>query len=614
MLGRGNTGPVYPWFGKDIRRGVELAIEHYALLHRLWREDVVNWQGQFRTPLQGFTSTPRPLDGVPPFVWHGSIRTPEIAEQAAYYGDGFFANHIFWPRRAHEADGRPVPRAVRALRPRHCRPGDRRTRRAGVHAAEQPGRHPRVPAVLRPRAGLRRWPHLESFTRETPLTVGSPQEVIDRTLGFRDYVGDYQRQLFLVDHAGLPVETVLEQVELLGTEVVPVLRREFEALRPAHVPDAPTHAARLAAARASSDGAPLPRPTPPRPPSMSSPAPGPRTPAPRRSADGEDRPMTHRTLTVISGGLRSPSSTRLLADQLGDAARAAIEAGGDDVDLRIVDLREHAHAITDALLTGFPTGALRDALADVTGADALVAVTPTFQGSYSGLFKSFLDLVEAGTLRGVPVLLAATGGTERHSLVIEHALRPLFSYLGALTVPTGVYAATADFGGEGSAPLAARVDRAAAELAALLAGGPGRPAAEARGRPVHGPARGIVARRAGARRRARAVVVKPVEGECSVIEGVMGILGRAWAGAVIQAILDGNERFNDIARAIPGVTDGMLSARLRELCARGLVERIVEPGPPVVVTYRLTAAGADVSPVLDAVRAFGRTHPEVLEA
>ena len=110
------------------------------------------------------------------------------------------------------------------------------------------------------------------------------------------------------------------------------------------------------------------------------------------------------------------------------------------------------------------------------------------------------------------------------------------------------------------------------------------------------------------------MVVKVVEGECSTIEGVMGILGRAWAGAVIQAILDGNDRFNDIARAIPGVTDGMLSARLRELCARGLVERLVAPGPPVVVTYRLTDAGTDVAPVLDAVRAFGRTHPEVLEA
>src|SRR5665647_2453884 len=97
MMGRGNTGPVYPWFGEDIRNGIALAVEKYALLHRLWREDVVDWEGKFRTPLQSFTSTPRPLDGVPPFVWHGSIRSPQIAEQAAYYGDGFFHNNIFWP-------------------------------------------------------------------------------------------------------------------------------------------------------------------------------------------------------------------------------------------------------------------------------------------------------------------------------------------------------------------------------------------------------------------------------------------------------------------------------------------------------------------------------------
>src|SRR6201991_4143940 len=102
MLGRGNTVPVYPWFGKDIRQGVALSLENYNLLHRLWREDVVDWEGQFRTPLQGFTSTPRPLDDVPPFVWHGSIRTPEIAEQAAYYGNGFFANNIFWPASHYE--------------------------------------------------------------------------------------------------------------------------------------------------------------------------------------------------------------------------------------------------------------------------------------------------------------------------------------------------------------------------------------------------------------------------------------------------------------------------------------------------------------------------------
>ena len=97
MLGRGNTVPVYPWFGKDIRKGLELALENYNLLHRLWREDVVDWEGTFRTPLQGFTAIPRPLDDVPPFVWHGAIRTPEIAEQAAYYGNGYFANNILAP-------------------------------------------------------------------------------------------------------------------------------------------------------------------------------------------------------------------------------------------------------------------------------------------------------------------------------------------------------------------------------------------------------------------------------------------------------------------------------------------------------------------------------------
>src|SRR5688572_19546801 len=98
MMGRGNTGPVYPWFGQDIRNGLPLAVENYALLRKLWDDDVVDWSGQFRTPLSGFTSTPRPLDGVAPFVWHGSIRSPQIAEQAAHYGDGFFSNHIFWPK------------------------------------------------------------------------------------------------------------------------------------------------------------------------------------------------------------------------------------------------------------------------------------------------------------------------------------------------------------------------------------------------------------------------------------------------------------------------------------------------------------------------------------
>ncbi|MGY1899732.1 LLM class flavin-dependent oxidoreductase [Nocardia gipuzkoensis] len=247
MLGRGNTGPVYPWFGKDIRDGIPLAIENYHLLHRLWREDVVDWEGKFRTPLQSFTSTPRPLDGVPPFVWHGSIRSPEIAEQAAYYGDGFFANNIFWPKEHFQ-------RLIALYRQRYEHYGHGSADQAIVGLGGQVFMRKNSQDAVRefrpyfdnaPVYG--HGPSLEEFTEQTPLTVGSPQEVIDKTLTFRESFGDYQRQLFLMDHAGLPLKTVLEQLDLLGEEVVPVLRKEFAALRPAHVPDAPTHASLVAA-------------------------------------------------------------------------------------------------------------------------------------------------------------------------------------------------------------------------------------------------------------------------------------------------------------------------------------------------------------------------------
>jgi putative FMN-dependent luciferase-like monooxygenase len=250
MMGRGNTGPVYPWFGQDIRQGIPLAVENYALLRRLWREDVVDWEGRFRTPLQGFTSTPRPLDGVPPFVWHGSIRSPEIAEQAAYYGDGFFHNNIFWPMRHTE-------QMVRLYRQRFEHYGHGKADQAIVGLGGQVFmRKNSQDAVeeFRPYFDnapvYGHGPSLEDFSTQTPLTVGSPQQVIDRTLGFREHVGDYQRQLFLMDHAGLPLKTVLEQLDLLGEEVVPVLRKEFAALRPPHVPDAPTHASLVAAVSA----------------------------------------------------------------------------------------------------------------------------------------------------------------------------------------------------------------------------------------------------------------------------------------------------------------------------------------------------------------------------
>jgi putative FMN-dependent luciferase-like monooxygenase len=240
MIGRGNTVPVYPWFGKDIRQSVSLALENYNLLHRLWREDVVDWEGKFRTPLQGFTSTPRPLDGVPPFVWHGSIRTPEIAEQAAYYGNGFFANHILAPNFAFK----PLVDLYR-----------QRFEHYGHGTADQAivglggmffGAKRSQDAIKQFKPYYESYPlfrgsKLEDHIAATPITVGSPQQIIDKVMTFQEGFGSYQRQLFTLESLALPVEVALEQVELLGTEVVPVLRMEMEARRAPGVPDAPTH-------------------------------------------------------------------------------------------------------------------------------------------------------------------------------------------------------------------------------------------------------------------------------------------------------------------------------------------------------------------------------------
>lgn len=247
MMGRGNTGAVYPWFGKDIRKGIPLAIENYHLLRRLWREDVVNWKGEFRTSLQSFTSTPRPLDDTPPFVWHGSIRSPEIAEQAAYYGDGFFHNNIFW-------NIEHTQQMVKLYRQRYEHYGHGSADQAivglGGHVF-MADTEAEAKKFFRPYFDnapvYGHGPSLEEFEAMTPLTVGTPEQVIEKYLGYADAVGDYQRQLFLVDHAGVPLDNVLEQIEILGKEVVPVLRREFEARRPAHVPsDPPTHASLVA--------------------------------------------------------------------------------------------------------------------------------------------------------------------------------------------------------------------------------------------------------------------------------------------------------------------------------------------------------------------------------
>jgi FMN reductase len=170
-----------------------------------------------------------------------------------------------------------------------------------------------------------------------------------------------------------------------------------------------------------------------------------------------------RTVAVVSAGLTTPSSTRLLADQLTAAVRDNLDGRGTQYEVKVFELRELAQDITNNLLTGFPSKELGEVLEYVARADALIAVTPTFSASYNGLFKMFFDVIDDKALVGKPVLIGATGGTERHSLVLDYALRPLFAYLQAIVVPTGVYAASSDWGPHAVA-LRARVERAAVEL------------------------------------------------------------------------------------------------------------------------------------------------------
>lgn len=178
-------------------------------------------------------------------------------------------------------------------------------------------------------------------------------------------------------------------------------------------------------------------------------------------------------LTIVSAGLSVPSSTRLLADRLTEAVHEQLVDAGREVEVQVVELRDLAADIAGNLITGFPSDSLADAIEAVTSADGLIAVTPVFTASYSGLFKSFFDVIDNDALTGKAVLAAATGGTPRHSLALEHALRPLFAYLRAVVVPTTVYAAADDWGGTGDPltdTLPRRIARAGGELAELMLG------------------------------------------------------------------------------------------------------------------------------------------------
>ncbi|MET9697297.1 FMN reductase [Streptomyces sp. NPDC006529] len=187
--------------------------------------------------------------------------------------------------------------------------------------------------------------------------------------------------------------------------------------------------------------------------------------------------MSTLRLVAVTAGLSRPSSTRLLTDRLTGATHRLLAERGVTVEVETVELRDLAVDIATAMTTGFPVGRLREALDAAARADALIAVTPVFTASYSGLFKSFFDVLDKDALTGTPVLIAATGGTARHSLALEHGLRPLFAYLRALVLPTGVYAASEDWGTTDG--LASRIERAAGELADQLSEGRGRAGATA---------------------------------------------------------------------------------------------------------------------------------------
>lgn len=187
--------------------------------------------------------------------------------------------------------------------------------------------------------------------------------------------------------------------------------------------------------------------------------------------------QTVRRISVVSAGLSQPSSTRMLADRLADATSRQLKSQGIRVHIDAIELRDHARDVTNNMLAGFPSPSLTEVLETVTHADGLIAVSPIFAASYSGLFKSFFDILDPEALSGMPVLIGATGGTPRHSLALDHAIRPLFTYLRAEVIPTGVFAASADWGSTGEpvsasrtiAALPERIERAAVQFARAVA-------------------------------------------------------------------------------------------------------------------------------------------------
>lgn len=177
------------------------------------------------------------------------------------------------------------------------------------------------------------------------------------------------------------------------------------------------------------------------------------------------------TLTAITAGLSTPSSTRQIAEQIAQATSERLTEGGRETDISVIELRDLAADLASAMTSGgLLTPQLQLAIERVTQSDGLILVTPVFKASYSGLFKMFFDALDAQAIVGTPTVIAATAGSPRHSLVLDYSLRPLLSYLRATIMPTGIFAATEDFGGDQSGALTKRIDKAGGELAQAVAG------------------------------------------------------------------------------------------------------------------------------------------------
>ncbi|MEX5268381.1 CE1759 family FMN reductase [Kocuria sp. CPCC 204721] len=179
--------------------------------------------------------------------------------------------------------------------------------------------------------------------------------------------------------------------------------------------------------------------------------------------------MTDRlTLAVVTAGLSEDSTTTRLGEAIAQAASTTVENAGQHVDIKVIQLRDLAHGLTDMMITHVASRAVQDAIDTVLTADGLIAASPTYKASYSGLFKQFFDVIDESALENLPTVVAATGGSPRHSLVLDTAMRPLLSYLKALVLPLGIYAASEDWGHN---DLQRRIDRVGASLGAMLLAG-----------------------------------------------------------------------------------------------------------------------------------------------